>query len=154
MWLYKGRTCFAVTFSLPLSLPFDWTFKTWSMFLLFCLFWVDVMLWCCVWKEIKKMLITKKKSIFFAKNIDKSLLSLFIHLTHPCWIKILISLKKEGKNVLTLNFWIVYCITKFLFWINTVLFIFLSKNPEKKYDRSQKNLSSTNVSNIDYKSAY
>ncbi len=62
MWLYKGKTCFVVTFSLPLSLPFDWTFKTWSMCLLFCLFWVDVMLWCCVWKEIKKNVDNKKKN--------------------------------------------------------------------------------------------
>ncbi len=61
MWLYKGRTCFVVTFSLPLSLPFDWTFKIWSMCLLFCCVCFEWML-CCdvVCEKKKKMLITKK----------------------------------------------------------------------------------------------
>ncbi len=62
MWLYKGRTCFVVTFSLPLSLPFDWTFKIWSMCLLFSFVCFEWML-CCdvVCEKNNKMLITKKK---------------------------------------------------------------------------------------------
>ncbi len=48
-------------FFFSLSLPFDWTFGILSICLLFCLFWMDVVLWCCVWKKKKKMLITKKK---------------------------------------------------------------------------------------------
>ncbi len=59
---YKGRTCFVVTFSLPLSLPFDWTFKIWSMCLLLCFVCFEWMLCCDVVCENKKnkMLITKK----------------------------------------------------------------------------------------------
>ncbi len=39
---------------LPLSLPFDWTFGIGSIrllfcFAVFCLFWMDIVLWCCVW---------------------------------------------------------------------------------------------------------
>ncbi len=55
-------TCFVLSFSLPLALPFDWTFKILSMYLLFCFVCLSgcyvVML--CV-KRNKKMLITKKK---------------------------------------------------------------------------------------------
>ncbi len=70
MWLYKGRTCFVVTFSLPLSLPFDWTFKTWSVCLLFS-FVLFVLSGCyvvmlCVKKKI--MLITKKLILLFSKD--------------------------------------------------------------------------------------
>ncbi len=53
----KEWLVFFFSFFLPLSLPFDWTFGVLSMCLLFCfvcLFWVDVMLWCCVLKEINK----------------------------------------------------------------------------------------------------
>ncbi len=35
----------------------------------------------------------------FSNNM--SLLSVFIHLTHPCWIKVLISFKKKETNLVT-----------------------------------------------------
>ncbi len=44
---------FAVVFSHPLSLPFVWTFKTWSMCLLFC-FVLFVLSGCCVVVCVKK----------------------------------------------------------------------------------------------------
>ncbi len=63
--LYKGRNCFVVTFSLPLSLPFDWTFKIWSMCLLFCFEWML----CCgvVCKKKQK----KKPSVIQIKKYSK-----------------------------------------------------------------------------------
>ncbi len=55
---------FVFSFSLPLSLPFDWTFKILSMCLLFCFVCLSgcyvVML--CV-KRNKKMLITKSRHV-------------------------------------------------------------------------------------------
>ncbi len=39
-----------------------------SMCLLFCLFWVDVMLWCCVLKEIKKLIISSTLKPVSAQN--------------------------------------------------------------------------------------
>ncbi len=51
--LYKGRNCFVVTFSLPLSLPFDWTFKIWSMCLLCCFVLSGCYVVMCVKKKKK-----------------------------------------------------------------------------------------------------
>ncbi len=50
---------------------------------------------------------------------------------------------------------VVYIVTGFLLWINTVLFNFLFiKEYWKKYHSFQKILSRTTVSNTDYKSGY
>ncbi len=62
-----GMTCFVFSLSFPLSLPFDWTFGILSICLLFCFvvfFFMDVVLWCCVWKE-KKNVDNKKKNLSF-----------------------------------------------------------------------------------------
>ncbi len=72
---------------------------------------------------------------------------IFIHLTHHCWIKVLIALKMSDPKLLNST---VYCNTIYLFiLINTVPF-YLSMTLGKKYHRSQKILSSTSVFNIDY----
>ncbi len=78
---------------------------------------------------------------------SKSLmLTFFIQLAHPCWIKILLSLKKRNKKCTDpklLNSR-VYSNTTFIFWINTVLFIYqiILKKAFQVIDY------------IDYKSAY
>ncbi len=80
MWLYKGRTCFVVTFSLPLSLPFDWTFKIWSMCLLFSFVCFEWMLCCDVVCE-KKL-----------QNVDKeSEESLDCLILHVAWLHLMVS---------------------------------------------------------------
>ncbi len=63
MWLYKGRTCFVVTFSLPLSLPFDCTFKIWSVCLLLCFVCFEWTLCCDVVCEKKKKVDNKKRIV-------------------------------------------------------------------------------------------
>ncbi len=58
----SGMTCFGLSFSLPLSIPFDWAFKILSMCLLFCFVCLSgcYVVMMCV-KRNKKLLITKKE---------------------------------------------------------------------------------------------
>ncbi len=57
----EGPVC--CCFFLPLSLPFVWTFKTWSMCLLFCFVYFEWMLCCYVWKKKKKNVNHKKNKL-------------------------------------------------------------------------------------------
>ncbi len=96
-------TCFGFSFALPLSLPFDWTFKILRMCLLFCFACLSgcyvVML--CV-KINKKMLIKKRKKKliplnFFGRRV------ICVHLKWSKWFKMMkteIKIKMYNRSVL------------------------------------------------------
>ncbi len=106
-------------------------------------------LWC-FFSLMNKKFKRNRNLLLQYKSFTITVYRIYHYLTYPCWIKVyicIIFLFLRNKTFTDSNL-------TFSIWNKSVLLTFyLSKNPEKVY-RSPKILSSTTVSNIDYKSAY
>ena len=128
-WIFSIITpAFSVTCNIQ---SITWSFRNHSNILIYYECWKQ---FCCLIylmnKRLKRtaFIQNKKKNSnnIYSNNIF-SLLSLFINLTHPCWIKVLILFKKKKeKKLLTPNYWpVVYIvITKYLYFKNIAFFFY------------------------------
>ncbi len=115
-----------------------WSFRNHSDMLIY---YECVKLLCCFnivfWSMWYFLMNTKLKEIF-SNNISLYYV-FFIHLTHPSWIKVLISLKKKEKNLLIPNFWIaLYIVTQNYFLNKSCSFKNFINQRNKIYHRSPK----------------